>query len=92
MTETWTATGDLNVARSGHTATLLRNDKVLVVGGAGAITGVISSAELYDPDTGTWEATRVTPTFRTMSTRQLCSKTGKSLSWGVRARMSLLTA
>jgi hypothetical protein len=41
---TWTSTGSLNTARSGHTATLLRNGKLLIAGGAtGAIT---SSAEL----------------------------------------------
>jgi len=36
-------TGSMTVARSGHTATLLANDKVLVAGGPDA------SAELYDP-------------------------------------------
>jgi hypothetical protein len=43
---TFTATGSLNVARAGHTATLLSNGKVLVAGGPD------SSAELYDPSTG----------------------------------------
>src|SRR5262249_28387836 len=43
----WTYTGSLNVARSGHTATLLPNGKVLVVGGS-------DTAELYDPAAGKW--------------------------------------
>jgi hypothetical protein len=40
------------------TATLLANGKVLVTGGGmGDFGGSISSADLYDPDTGTWSAT-----------------------------------
>ncbi len=50
--ETWTITGSMNSARSGHTATLLTNGKVLVVGGDGT-----SSAEIYDPATATWTNT-----------------------------------
>jgi len=53
---TWSSTGPLNAARSGHTASLLPNGKVLVVGGGG-VAGVLASAELYDPATGTWRAT-----------------------------------
>ena len=40
----------------GHTATLLPNGKVLVAGGKEGTT-VLSSAELYDPATGSWAAT-----------------------------------
>jgi hypothetical protein len=46
-TGTWTATGSLATARESHTATLLPNGKVLVVGGAGG-SGYLASAELYD--------------------------------------------
>src|SRR5438477_11961 len=49
----WTYTGDLNVARDGHTATLLQSGKVLVVGGNRGANG----AELYDPSTGRWIVT-----------------------------------
>jgi WD40 repeat protein len=51
----WTYTGNLNVRRGEHTATLLPNGKVLVAGGGS--DGLLSSAELYDPATGTWSPT-----------------------------------
>lgn len=45
-TETWTLTGSLNFVNWGHTAILLSNGQVLVVGW--------SYCELYDPGTGAW--------------------------------------
>jgi WD40 repeat protein len=55
----WTATGDMVTPGAwGQTATLLRDGRVLVVGGYGGIAvGTLSSAELYDPASGTWTAT-----------------------------------
>jgi len=55
-TGTWRQTGSMGTARTGHTATLLRNGKVLVVGGTSGITAT-SSAEIYDPALGTWTPT-----------------------------------
>src|SRR5215471_9043610 len=52
----WTYTGNLNMARSGHTATLLPNGKVLVAGGVNS-SGVLKGAELYDPASGQWRVT-----------------------------------
>src|SRR5262249_20124323 len=45
--------------RALHTATLLPNGKVLVVGGIDADEGgrITNSAEIYDPATGIWAAT-----------------------------------
>src|SRR5262245_4562485 len=56
---TWTATGNLKTARHQHTATLLPNGKVLVAGGflQNGATRTLSSAELYNPATGTWART-----------------------------------
>lgn len=43
--------------RSGHTATLLPNGKVLIAGGMRRNQDFYRSAELYDPATGTFQAT-----------------------------------
>src|SRR2546421_99437 len=56
-TRTWTATGSLANRRHEHTATLLPNGKVLVVGGTVDFINDLTSAELYDPATGTWTPT-----------------------------------
>ena len=58
----WSYTGNLNTARSGGAATLLQNGKVLVAGGSvpGTVVdnfGILKSAELFDPATGTWSVT-----------------------------------
>ena len=52
----WVTTGNLVTARYNHTATLLSSGKVLVAGGQGS-SGILSSAELYDPATGRWSST-----------------------------------
>jgi N-acetylneuraminic acid mutarotase len=59
-TGTWSITGSLNIARDGHTATLLPNGKVLVAGGlfhGATSTFYTNSAELYDPGTASWTFT-----------------------------------
>ena len=55
----WTTTGSMTRPRDSHTATLLTDGSVLVAGGLcnGGFTYPDSSAELYDPSTGTWTAT-----------------------------------
>ncbi|WP_437678241.1 Kelch repeat-containing protein [Sorangium sp. So ce131] len=50
----WVAALPMNQAREGHTATLLQDGRVLVAGGTGASFRVLSSAELFQPATGTW--------------------------------------
>jgi N-acetylneuraminic acid mutarotase len=55
-TGTWSSTGRLNIPRADHTATLLPDGKVLVLGGEGH-SGYLGSSELYDPNTGKWNFT-----------------------------------
>jgi hypothetical protein len=90
-TGAWSITGDLNTRSTAHTATLLRNGKVLVAGGYGITTDgntpndgtypcgqtltcspkVLTTAELYDPNTGTWSATANLNTARSRHTATL---------------------
>jgi len=55
----WTTTGQMIKPRLGHMALLLLDGRVFVVGGGAAVAGANdrTSAELYDPGTGTWSAT-----------------------------------
>jgi len=66
----WAYTGSLNNARTGHTATLLSDGKVLVVGGSVDFDYLVS-AELYDPATGTWSLTGSLNTGRTLHSATL---------------------
>src|SRR6267378_4015103 len=67
----WVPTGSLVTARSRHTATLLPNGKVLVAAGFNELDGFLSSAELYDPASGTWTATGSLGTARAYHTATL---------------------
>jgi hypothetical protein len=49
----WAPTGSMHTARERHTATLLANGKVLVVGGYDG-SNLVASAEVYDPGTSSW--------------------------------------
>ncbi|MGN6734571.1 MAG: Kelch repeat-containing protein, partial [Candidatus Binatia bacterium] len=57
-------TSQLNTARRGHTATLLQDGKVLIVGGDNQ-TGIIGQAEIYDPATRNFTAGPSLQTART---------------------------
>ena len=84
----FTATGDMTMPRSGHTATLLPDGTVLISGGGvtNAAQGTmgdpaLATAELYFPDTGTFSAVGDMSTARFGSTATLLSN-GKVLIAG----------
>jgi hypothetical protein len=58
----WTATGSLNDSRASAATVLLQNGEVFTAGGYfnagnGSPNAYLTSAELYDPSSGTWRAT-----------------------------------
>ncbi|KFE72517.1 hypothetical protein DB31_0780 [Hyalangium minutum] len=55
----WAPVGNMVTPRLYHTATLLPDGRVLVTGGADQEYGgaILSTAEVYDPGSGTWSAT-----------------------------------
>jgi len=65
--------GDLVVGRWGHTATLLQNGEVLIVGGEDIGYNILASAELYDPTTGSFTLTGSLTTPRENHTATLLS-------------------
>jgi WD40 repeat protein len=76
----WSATGALAVARHLHTATILPDGKVLVVGGSNGTTD-LANAEIYDPETGQWTPTGSLITARYYHTATLLPS-GKVLVTG----------
>jgi hypothetical protein len=56
---TFTATGSMSIPRTQHSATLLSSGKVLIAGGMNCnpTCSALSSAELYEPSSGTFSST-----------------------------------
>ena len=75
---TWSVTGSIHQGRSGlngagASATLLSDGQVLIAGGEDANFNLLSSAELYNPVTGTWSVTGSMATGRVGQSATLLS-------------------
>ena len=63
----WTLVSPMNTARATHTANLLEDGRVLVIGGMGPL----ASAEIYDPSDDTWTLTSELSMGRQLHTAHL---------------------
>lgn len=90
-------TGDMEIERAAHTATLLANGKVLITGGFNS-TDNLATAELYDPTAGAFTTTGTMTTARSSHTATLLAQgpaasNGKVLiTGGYNGGFSLATA
>ena len=91
-TGTFTTTGSMNDARDAHAAVLLADGHVLILGGDGwacsgtgcYFSGSLSSAELYDPATGTFSRAGYMNEARTVPTATLLQNGDVLVTGGLR--------
>jgi WD40 repeat protein len=84
-TGTFTPTGSMGTAREHHTATLLPDGRVLVVGGGasgGSFSGALATAEIYNPATGSFTPTGSMGTARRLGHAATLLLNGKVLVTG----------
>jgi hypothetical protein len=89
---TFSNTGNLNVARQSHTATLLPSGKVMVAGGSDSNGNSTGSAELYDATTAMWTLTGNLVTARADHTSTLLTSGKVLVSGGIRFTGTLNSA
>jgi hypothetical protein len=84
---TFTRTGSMAVGRFLHTATLLQNGKVLIVGGLLlSSSNPVATAEVYDPATGTFTMTGAMATAREQHTATLLADGRVLIVGGITSR------
>ena len=64
LSNRWSQAEQFGMNRAGHSATVLKDGRVLVVGGGG-LGSNITQAEIYDPAVNTWSAAGTTALART---------------------------
>jgi len=89
--QTFTTTGVMEYARSGHQATLLLDGRVLVTGGAGKSGEAVARAEVFDPATKRGSS-RAAPSGRASITRRALLADGRVLIVGGTSSSSSCTA
>lgn len=75
----------LNIARAKHTATLLNDGRLIVVGGRGQDNKPLDSVEIYDPISGRWQIAQKLTTARVMHTATLLADGSLMIAGGVDA-------
>ena len=85
------STGSMELARAGHTATLLQNGSVLIAGGENS-AGPLATAEIYNPATGMFTSTGSMQTARVGHTATLLTNGNVLVTGGNDATGALATA
>jgi hypothetical protein len=88
----FTPTGSMHAAREFHTATLLKNGKVLVIGGRDAEGNALATAELFDPASGRFTPAGSMSTPRESHTATLLDDGRVLVTGGDNGTESLATA
>ena len=81
-----------SAARSEHTATALPGGQVLLVGGTGANGRPLASAEIFDPDSGTFSATGSMSVARTQHAAALLNDGRVLINGGTDGSATLASA